>query len=126
MLITNTRSPGAQTGSSVFNTSLVELFPFARLRIPSEYLLHFYRRSSNIPVEGIGVMHDRPTHRSSTGHPGSAHSPDVGAWSATWLGDLGASSTGVERCAADTTGILISGPSPAGTTWLDQSSVARL
>jgi hypothetical protein len=88
--------------------------------IPIPHLLRSNQISISLPVEVKGEMHGGRTHRPSTRYLGPAHPSHVGARAATRLGNLRTCAASIERRTSDSTGVSLSGSSPARTARMDQ------
>src|ERR1700683_3766648 len=71
------------------------------------------------PCRSKRGVHERATNRPSTGYLGSLDPPDARAGTSAWLGNLRARSTDVERRAAHSAGLALSGPLPPRAPRLD-------
>src|ERR1035437_3963568 len=74
----------------------------------------------------VKVEHDCPTYRPSTRHPRSADSPDSCPRPSTRMGHLRACAADVERRAADSARLAVSGAAQAGEARLDQSPLGNV
>src|SRR5580658_959105 len=89
--------------------------------------LHFDRGSAMLTCRSeTGRKTYEGTHRAAARHFGSFDPTDAGARTAARLGHFGTGATDVERCAADSAGIALSGAAPPGAPRMDQSSLGHV